>query len=213
MLPKPEKIRKSSSSPEQLDLVDTLSKEKKKTNKRRFVLLFLILTVGLSFGFWAYRNIHSFLNRGGISQINFHIPKLTRPGSSAASGDYQKDIQSIIGNQNNWSIYVKTLQSNKSPFEYSQNFSEVPDINQYTQNLQKQPISQESLTQQNLPPAAKIQEMTSSQDQNFEMDSLVTIPQKQILFIIKVSGQNHDQAKNKIPYVVEKIYWQILNSN
>lgn len=66
MLPKPEK-KSSRFSSEQLDLVNTISDADKLKTKRRTLIIFLILTIGLSLCFYFYRQFKT-LN---FSQIKF----------------------------------------------------------------------------------------------------------------------------------------------
>lgn len=76
MLPKPEKNSKKSSV-EQLDLVETISDADKLKKKRRTLIIFLFLTIGLSFCFWAYRQIKDInFSQIKIPQISIKLPSL-----------------------------------------------------------------------------------------------------------------------------------------
>lgn len=76
MLPKPEKNSKKS-SPEQLDLVETISDADKLKKKRQTLVVFLFLTIGLSFCFWTYRQIKDInFSQIKIPQISIKLPSL-----------------------------------------------------------------------------------------------------------------------------------------
>lgn len=70
MLPKPEKSNKKNSA-EQLDLVETINDADKLKKKRSSIIIFLLLTVGLSLVFIFYRSFKDF----SFSQIS--LPSLS----------------------------------------------------------------------------------------------------------------------------------------
>ncbi|MFA6007237.1 MAG: hypothetical protein WC784_01150 [Candidatus Shapirobacteria bacterium] len=76
MLPKPDKnFRKKSA--EQLDLVETISDADKLKKKRRTLIIFLILTIGLSLSFWAYRQFKDFnFSQFKLPEIPLKLPTL-----------------------------------------------------------------------------------------------------------------------------------------
>lgn len=213
MLPKPEKNKKSTNGAEQLDFVDSLSHEKKVENKRRFVSIFLILTVGLSIGFWVYHSFKSFTFENPISKISFNMPQLSLNNIQINQNDLDKNIQSIISkDKNSWSIYVSSINPDNKTFTYQKNitdFSSTTLIN----DLSRLTYATQSSLLQSLPQGTKIQEAINSTDGSYSQESLITIPHQQILFHFKISGPNIDSAKNLIPSIAEKIYWQIMNLN
>jgi hypothetical protein len=74
VLPKPDKnFRKK--SVEQLDLVETISDADKLKKKRFTLIIFLILTIGLSLSFWAYRQFKDY----NFSQFKFPELSLKLP--------------------------------------------------------------------------------------------------------------------------------------
>lgn len=79
MLPKPEKSSKKSSS-EQLDFVETINDADKTKKKRLSILVFLFLTVGISFCFIAYRQIKN-INFQQIKapSLSFKFPAVFQP--------------------------------------------------------------------------------------------------------------------------------------
>lgn len=192
MLPKPEKIKKNSSA-EQLDLVDTLSLEKKIKNKRHFVLISLILTTGLSFIFLTYKTFPKI-------KINFKLPEIKMSDIKLSYNNFNLTINQIISqDQNHWSIYAKTLSNTSSYSLNSQDLTTNSDT--LVSNLSKLPFSQNSLIQNSLPQGTKIQES--------ETNYLITTPAQKILFEFKINGQNLEPSKKLIPSLVEKIYWYL----
>lgn len=204
MLPKQEKIKKSSSS-QQLDLVDSLSEDKKLRRKRIYIIITLILTVGLSLFFWIYRSSKSFFITNKISNVkpNFSFPKINFPANQP---DLEKTVNQIIStDKNTWSIFVQTTSLNKSPFSWSKNI-ETP-----TSTTLNVPISTNSILKNNLPEGAQIQENVLSNTDSYQLTTLITVPNKQLFIIIKVAGTNNLQSSIKlIPYLVEKIYWELI---
>ncbi|MEI8067559.1 MAG: hypothetical protein WCG91_01220 [Candidatus Shapirobacteria bacterium] len=203
MLPKPEKIKKTPSA-EQLDLVDTLSLEKKVKNKRRFVLIALILTTGLSFAFWTYRSSTNLISNKSFPKIktDFKIPEVKMSDVKVSSTNFDQSINQIISkDSNHWSIKTETLLGDLS--SYSLNPQDFSTSSKNTiDSLSKLPVSTESLIKNSLPQGTKIQELGT--------DYLITTPQQKILFQFKINGQNIDQSKKLIPSLVEKLYWYLV---
>lgn len=85
MLPKPEKNSKKNSS-EQLDLVETINDVDKTKKKRLSIVIFLLLTVGLSLCFVAYRQLKDF------NFSNFKIPNPTVKLPSIFQSKFSPDI-------------------------------------------------------------------------------------------------------------------------
>ncbi len=215
MLPKPEKIRKSASNAEQLDLVDTLSHDKKVKNKRRFVLLFLILTVGLSIGFWTYHFFKTFTFKNPISNFSFSLPQINLNNTKASQTDFDKNIQSVISaDPNTWSIFIYSVNPGNKTFTYEKNASEISsNYSSIVNSLSAQKYSSQSSLMKALPQGTKIQEIVDKQKESISQESLITIPHQNILFYFKISGSNLDQSEKLIPTLVEKIYWQLMDLN
>jgi len=193
MLPKPEKNKKNVSA-QQLDLVDTLSQEKKLKNKRRFVLLSLIITTGLSFAFWTYKTVPKI-------KIDFKMPQIKMSDIKLSYDNFSLTINQLISkDKNNWSIYAKTISDDSS---FSLNAKDlISNSENIINDLSKLPDSASNSSIKNsLPQGTKIQES----DANY----LITTPQQKILFEFKIDGQNLEESKKIIPSLVEKIYWYL----
>ena len=76
MLPKPEKNSRNNST-QQLDLVETISDADKLKKKRLTLIIFLILTIGLSLCFWIYRQFKTFnFSQIKLPEISLKLPSL-----------------------------------------------------------------------------------------------------------------------------------------
>lgn len=197
MLPKPEKTKKTPKS-EQLDLVETISTVDKVKNKRRFVIIALIITIGLSVIFSLYRwikNFHFNPPRANISTPAF-IP------STSLDSDITKLISKDTGY---WSYYVSSNDFNltKNP---DQLFS---DINQkdLLDNLNQSPFGDVNLS---LPEGLKIKKYDSSKDGFYRVGYQIVAPTKSINIILKVSGSSLEVSKQLIPQLVSAIYWRLI---
>ncbi|HBP51624.1 MAG: hypothetical protein US68_C0003G0041 [Candidatus Shapirobacteria bacterium GW2011_GWE1_38_10] len=93
MLPKPDKSSKKSSL-EQLDFVETINDADKTKKKRLSILIFLFLTVGVSFCFIAYRQIKN----TNFEQIK--IPNLSLKLPTVFQSKFSPDIPQ------NWTFEV-----------------------------------------------------------------------------------------------------------
>lgn len=128
MLPKPEKLKKVKT--EQLDLVEKISDEDKIRKKRKYLIIAIICTVGLSTIFYCYRCFTSLGLSFNLPTINFNkIPNFT----------YDKDI----------SLYI---QSNDFVYEYQSSL--IPDINDILSILSTAPVKKI----ENLPSGVEVRE-------------------------------------------------------
>lgn len=195
MLPKPEKIKKKLKS-EESEAVNEISPEEKIRKKRRLVTLVLSITIGLSFLFWIYHFFKNF----SLPKLFFSVPKILVSKDLNPASSLEKDINSIlISDKNIWSIYVKS-----DSLVFEKNSSELSLNPIFNDN-------ESTLIKANLPSGADVKENIISQDNSFEVQSLITIPNKKIILIIKVSGNNLENSKKLIPLLAEKIYWDVLS--
>lgn len=195
MLPKPEKIKKKIKS-EESDVVNDIPPEEKIRKKRFLVALILLITIGLSFVFWTYHFFKNF----SFPKFSFSTPKISVSEKSTPSFVLEKDINNILSSdKNKWSFYVKT-----DSFLWEKNSNEL-DLNITPEN------SESLFVKKLLPSGVDVKENIISSDNSFEVYSLITIPNKTIILIIKVSGNNLENAKKLIPSLAEKIYWDIVS--
>jgi hypothetical protein len=218
MLPKPEKIKKNAPTAEQPDLFDSVDQAVKIKHKRRFIIISLILTVGLSVGFSVYRSSKTFLTTHRFSDIkfdfSFKLPELQMSNLEPGSGNLDKDINQIISrDSNSWSIYVKNISPTKTPFNFSKNWQESEyDFDQLTNDLSQTQFVKNSLIQTSLPQGAQIQEVLRQRNNFLEMAYLITIPKQQILMIFQINGQKSDESKQLVSKLADKFYWNIVQN-
>lgn len=216
MLPKPIKNLKSSTG-EQLDLVNTISNEDKIKNKRRAIIIFLALTVGLSFIFWIYRSVNLFIKNPTLPKItlnfdSFKINKLKINVPSFNNSSLEKSINPIISQDTNiWSIHVQSIKNQNVTFFWSKNYVPIPEeIDKIINNLSQVSISNNTPVSSNLPPGVQVQEASVSNSDSYQLQTLITVPQQQFLLVFKITGSKIDTAIKLIPEVVEKIYWYLI---
>lgn len=214
MLPKPEKSKKTYASddyePIEESKEEKVEKEKKRIQKkRRLVILSIILTAGLSFSFWTYRSVKSFLANPQYPKINlsFSLPKfnLSHQDNSLASL-MEKEVSK---NNSDISIYIA---DNSSPqFVYSKNESIIfqpQSLIEIQKKLNTLKPSDKSLANINLPQGLTFQEIVSDKT-DFNYYNQIILPDDKKLIILIHSPKSLD-----ISSLVESIYWTyIQNSN
>jgi hypothetical protein len=100
MLPKPEKIKKVKT--EQLDLVEKISDEDKIRKKRKYLIISIICTVGISAIFYCYRQLES-LN------LRFKMPAISLNFDKRPKFTNDKDISLYIKSDNFFYEYQSDL--------------------------------------------------------------------------------------------------------
>jgi hypothetical protein len=211
MLPKPEKTKKK--SVEQLDILDSLSVEKKLQNKRRFVLVVLILTVGLSLCFWIYTFIKQTISSPPILSLSLNFSKFNSQIKLPLKLDIKKEISNILGEDaGNWLILCQTNPPTDNYYwpEDSQNSFFTQDTDKIITDLDKLE-SGPSLISDALPPGASVKQSVFSQGNIDEWRFLISIPQKQILVVLRHTGPV-ETAQKILPLLTERLYWFSLNS-
>ena len=199
MLPKQEKFKKLS-SPQQLDLVDSLSEEKKLHYKRIYIVIALALTVGLSLFCLIYRSLKTF--KMPDFKFNFRFPTITDTNQPKLDKIVN---QTISSDKNTWSIFVQSTSKNTITFSWSKNIR-IP-----SSTTLSTPISTNSILKNNLPEGVQIQEDISSNPDSYQLTTLLTVPKKQFFIIIKITGtSNLENSIKLIPALVEKIYWELI---
>lgn len=189
MLPKVEK-------PNQLNLVENLDKEKRIKRKRIIVVGLLVLTAGLSLGFWVYRKIKPMLI-GGIKLKR----EVVREGTKIKF-DPEIEVDKIIEkNLERWYFYVKS-----GDYVWSKNFSGI-NAEEARGELSKIK-SEEGKLAGGLPKGIRIQEKIVEGGDGWELRALVTVPDKEILMVIGVTETSElSQTKALIPSLGQVLYW------
>jgi len=172
---------------EQLDLVETINDVDKLRKKRTSIILFLLLTVGLSFSFWFYRQFQS-----------FNIKNIKMPSFDLSLSKFSPEIPE------NWSVYVKSIGT--TDFSYSSKFNSPPDFS-YLSTLHNP-----SYTKKYLPDGVKVVEKIKDNSDSLEIYSTVSTPKNQFEIYTKIPGKiNSDSPEiNTFSELAATFYWHLL---
>lgn len=177
---------------EQLDLVETLDDAKKITKKRFSIILFLFLTIGLSFSFILYRQFKNF----DLSQ--FKIPNLSLNPPIAFQAKFSPEIPP------NWSVFVETIGT--TDFSYSQNYdsSDFAKINT--------PVNP-SNAKKYLPDGVIVSEKINSSPDYSEIFSEISTPKIKFQIYTKIPGKidSNSSELDVFSRLVSTFYWHLLN--
>ncbi len=215
MLPKPEKIKKLSSS-HQLDLVESVSMEEKISQKRRILFWALFLTIGLSLLFWGYHLIVELLK--SPRQL---IPKISTPEIKLNKIDSQIDNwQSVDGQitkylrpeNGNWNIYIQTLPSGIKDFNWSKNNIKLneTEITDNVSKIKKLNIKGQSLIQSVIPQGLNVREIITHDQQLDIYQFLIDIPNYQLFIGISINDGDVNKNQAIVINLVGQLYWSII---
>jgi len=167
MLPKPEKLKKVKT--EQLDLVEKISDEDRIRKKRKYLIISIICTVGLSAIFYCYHHLES-LN------LNFKLIPINLNFDRTPEFTHDKEI----------SLYV---QSNDFAYEYQSSL--IPDIGEILSILSTAPLKK----LENLPSGVEVREFNNDDITAYYL----SVPTKKIQIVIKSNSlQKKSQLVEKI---------------
>lgn len=200
MLPKHERTKKNR-SPEQLDLVESISAEDKLKQKRRFLFIAIFSTIGLSFIFSTFRFLQTF----SLSNFSFRVPSFYLPQLSQTI-DPQKQLDADLNrllspDLGRWHISISS--PNNAQFHWSYNSS--------TLNFPL-PTTSLGIIKNVLPQGIDIKESLVSEATFSQYSALISLPKNQFLITIKNDDNNLEKFKNTIPLIVETLYWSLLKS-
>lgn len=186
---------------QQLKLENTISSQSRLKKKRRLLFFVFAFTVGLSILFSFYR-----LLTGTVTKLSFSLPSIKVPTfniSKPIKINLDKELKPLLPQSDSWSIYVKTL----SPQSFSWSLNSPPsDINTIIEELSSHPASSSGSIQQVLPQGALFQENLNSQNNFFEYQVLISVPNQKIFIFI--TGPD----VKLISPLVQAIYWQVIRS-
>ncbi|MDD3003259.1 MAG: hypothetical protein PHS06_05335, partial [Candidatus Shapirobacteria bacterium] len=188
---------------EQPGLFDKEDEKKRLAKKRKFVYIAMILTVGLSLSFWAYRSIK-----------NFKMPTLNMPVSSPKTTSIKTTSNFTLPKDTNstWSFFLKRIDTDSVIFQNNQDiiFS-TQDLNSVLDKINQTDFITSSSYSSYLPQGLKIKEIVEENDSSFSYFSTITTPAQQLLLIIKITdSKDLTQAKNSIPDLINQLYWYSL---
>jgi hypothetical protein len=191
MLPKPEKNSRKISG-EQLDLVETIDEVDKTKKKRLSIIIFLILTVGISLCFILYRQFKS-LN---IKEIKFPQISLKLPSQ------FQSKFAPVI--PADWSVLVKSIGTTNFSLEH--NLPAFPDLSKI-----KNPHNP-SYAKKYLPDGVVVTEKTNNIAEYLEVVSQIQTPKSSFEIYTKIPGKISSESAQLDVFsrLVESIYWHLL---
>ncbi len=172
---------------EQLDLVETINDVDKLRKKRTSIILFLLLTVGLSFSFWFYRQFQS-----------FNLKEFKMPSFSFSLSKFSPKVPE------NWSLFVRSV--GVTDFSYSSKFNSTLDFNYLTTSHEP------SYAKKYLPEGVKVIEKINNNPESLEIFSQVSTPKNQFEIYTKIPGKiNPDSPEiDFFSKLVATFYWHLL---
>lgn len=219
MLPKPEKIKKASSSAHQLDLVESISVEEKLRKKRFFLYISLLATIGLSLLFWSYRLITNFLkysSRLSIPKIEIPTVRInTSPVSPNLSQNIDNQITQLLEQDHGkWNVYVHLLPDGLKNFNWSFNTLKLSDqeINMTIEKLKITNVNKASQIATSLPQGLEIRDILTKDQNHSRIQALVSLPGRQLFFDIGVEGGDLNQFQDTASKLIGSLYWSIIQS-
>lgn len=172
---------------QQLDLVETINDVDKLRKKRTSIILFLFLTVGLSFSFWFYRQFQS-----------FNLKNIKMPSFSLSLSKFSPEIPE------NWSVYVRSI--GITDFAFSSKFNSSADFDYITT------LHEPSYTKKYLPDGVKVIEKIKENSDSLEIFSRVSTPKNEFEIYTKIPGKiTSDSSEIDVfSHLVSTFYWHLL---
>ena len=219
MLPKPEKKSKKTLDAQQLDLVEAVSSLDKTNKKRKALLIALFFTMGLSLIFALYTRIR--LLR--FTDLSFSLPKLSlnldkkeTPSSNPSSSSLEKSLESLLPSDKDFSLYVRLQSPSLPDFSYShqpQYLFTQQNYQQILADLEPLDYDHQSILASLLPQGVNLQQQQLVSSDSIEVQSLITIPQRQILIITRTDPTTSSHDIDFHASMHEKIYWLLLKQS
>jgi len=219
MLPKPEKKSKKNLDAQQLDLVEALSSVDKTNKKRRALLIALFLTMGLSLIFALYTRIRllRFTDFSlSLPKVSLDLNKNEAPSSSPSASSLEKSLAALLPADKDLSLYVRLQSPSLKDFSYShqpQYLFTDQNYQQILSTLQSLDYDHDSLLASLLPQGVNLQQQQLVNPSSIEVQSLITIPQRQILIITRTDPTTSSHDIDFHASLQEKIYWLLLKQS
>lgn len=213
MLPKPEKNKKNLDS-DLPKIDDPVVLAKKAKNKRRLIIISLVLTVGISLIFWTYRFLKNNIQSFSLPKINltshFSFLKIN-PKIKHEAVSFDDDVQKIISSSNeSWSFFISQIPLN-SPL-WQKDF-DSQNLDNIIQKVSSASSTTQSQFDSNLPQGLKIQEIISESSE-FIYQSIITTPSQKFLIIIQNKNpKNINFTKSLLPKLINQLYWDAIKSS
>lgn len=202
MLPKEEKVKKNPDL-DQPGLFDKENEKERITKKRRFVYIAMSLTIGLSLSFWLFRSLKNF---------TFSFPKPNLKISLPSLNLKRKEPELDLDSNSTWVFFVQDNHSNTPIFQKNQDLLFVnQDFDFIVSQLDQSDFSSSNQFSSLLPQGVKVKEIIEENDNHFSYFSKIITPGQELILIIAVKDSlNLVESKNKIPDLVNQLYWYSL---
>lgn len=189
---------------------------KKIQNKRRAIIIALILTTGFSFIFWSFKSIEKIIKNP--PQFNFNLssklPKITFNKSNKTQFPSSTNLSNYLEKSPiNWSIYISLDSNFSSPvFEYQPQILKTGEnIDQIINQLSSISPSSESLVSSVLPQGLNFQEKIENST-NIYYRGLINLPKNKILILINQNNSpNASLLQTELPILVDHLYWYAVS--
>ena len=209
---KDELVKKKAKS-EQLDLTEIISTDNKLSQKRLYLFIAIIITIGLSLIFWTYQALRPYL-----SNPRQLIPKLSLNFSPSSISSSNIDLNQNLENQvsqivsddaSHWSVSVNV---GSTLFNWSKNKQNLSssEVNSLTNKLIVAKNSTSKISPY-LPTSINIKENFSQNDSGFLIQSLILLPHQQLLFVINYQGPIAFPPPH-LPELVSSLYWTTVQA-
>jgi len=214
MLPKPEKKKKISSQTEQLDLVDSISSADKARKKRNLLIVSLLFTIGLPLVFSVYNHFRNF----NLKNINISLPSLSKSTNTPVQSALPLDqsLEALLPSDSSFSLYLRFQSPSYPDYSYSYQAQYLFQDQNYMQilnSLQTQPPDTDSILASLLPSGVNLQQNIIQTGSNLELQSLIQVPQRQILIISRLDPSTSSLTLDSLSSLHQKIYWLLLSQN
>jgi len=201
----------------QIDLVDTIKKQKKRIKSQRFVGYSLLITIALSCLFWAFSEIKTNIGQGKKLSINFpkiNLPIINSSIQSKPTTSIEDIITKNIGQDGIWAFYIVLLdQSSNQLFLYEKNSDQLNlDPVQIMTNLQKLGQSSTDFLSSNLPQGLTTIENFTQGPTSFQSDLFISLPSQRQIYIFSKNSSSTDQpqSQNQLKSIIAQVYWYLV---
>jgi len=205
MFPKSEKpFQKTGEVTEQLDLVETVSKDDKVKSKRRLLIILLSVSIGLCFVFWIYHSFKYLLTSPPQISLNLSLPSFA-PGSASLSSDLQTLLSQ---NKSITALYLRRTSPDQDLKFHNLTFDTATLFAQLTGS----PVKNDSPNSSQLPQGVTYREMFGQISGTPYFSALIDTPDHQVFIVMQTSAPI-DSLKSVLPSLVSLSYWSISPIN
>lgn len=187
---------------------------KKLQVKRKIIIFSLILTAGLSFIFWSYKSVKTFVLSPPKFNFNINLPKFSFPTNSKTTISNSTDLLKFLKKSPaNWSVYVSLDTDYSKPvFEYQSTLLTTDNnFNPLLDKISAIKTSSQSLINLSLPQGLSFQEIIESSS-GIYYQGLINLPKNKILILLKNNNPvNSSQIQSEVSSLIDQLYWHAVS--